>query len=615
MTALPDADEVIQQCLNLDNPRSFFLYAGAGSGKTYSLVEAVRGFKNRAREQLTVEGRQIAIITYTNAAAEEVMRRLENDPLVWVSTIHSFAWEMIKGFNDDIRTWLRVKLASDIDELEKKLGKARGENKTFRANKAERDRKVKRLVNIEHVFDFTYSPTGENRGHQALNHSDIIGLAAAFIQRQPLLDVLVDKHPVLLIDESQDTMASLMEAFLIVQAQASDRFCLGLLGDTMQSIYGHGKQHLDSAVPPDWAKPEKIVNRRCPVRVVELINAIRAQVDKHQQKPLDDAPTGTVRMYCVQSQPASSFQVEDQVANYMADVTGDLAWRSGMDGRKTLILEHKMASRRMGFDDVFVPLYQVEHLKTGLLDGTLPALRVFLDGVMPIIEAAQVDSFKLMEVVRLSSPLLTRERLAASPNQGSTIEQARAGTQDLLALFAESDPLIYDVIGALLSTHLLPVPERLQAAFEMGATTEDFPESADREVMEVHAYRLLIASPFSQLSAYAKYCSELSPYGTHQGVKGLEFPRVMVIIDDEEAAGFLWSYEKALGIQPPSPGDLEKEAAGADSALTRTRRLFYVTCSRAQESLAIVFYTQNPEAARQSLIKAEWLREDEIKVL
>ncbi|KRP47868.1 DNA helicase-2 / ATP-dependent DNA helicase PcrA [Pseudomonas libanensis] len=615
MSSLPDADQLIQQCLNLDNPTSFFLYAGAGSGKTYSLVEAVRNFKARFSERLAVEGRQVAVITYTNAAAEEVMRRLEHDPLVWVSTIHSFAWEMIKGFNDDIREWLKIKLAIDIAELEKKLAKARGENKTYRANKADRDRKVKRLENIQHVFNFTYSPTGDNRGHQALNHSDVIGLAADFIQRRPLLNVLVDKYPVLLIDESQDTMARLMEAFLAVQSQASDRFCLGLLGDTMQSIYGHGMQNLASAVPLDWAKPEKLLNRRCPVRVVELINEIRASADTHQQKPRDDAPLGTVRMYCVRNQPTSTFETEDEVAERMAELTGDSSWSSGMEGRKTLILEHKMASRRMGFDGVFVPLYQVEHLKTGLLDGTLPALRVFVEGVMPILDAAQVDSFRLMEAVRLSSPLLTRDRLAASLDQAFTIAQAGRGADALLALFADADPTISEVVEVLANTHLLELPDRLRTALDMGPTEEDFPDTGDREVLEVHAYRLLIRSPFSQLAAYAKYCSELSPYGTHQGVKGLEFPRVMVIIDDKEAAGFLWSYEKALGVLPPSPGDRKKEADGEDNALTRTRRLFYVTCSRAQESLAIVFYTSDPEAAMTSIVKAGWLHEHEISVM
>ncbi|ATV18155.1 hypothetical protein CFN58_03975 [Pseudomonas avellanae] len=615
MSVLPDADQVIQRCLDLDNPTSFFLYAGAGSGKTYSLVEAVLNFKERASERLRVEGRQIAVITYTNAAAEEVMRRLEHDPLVWVSTIHSFAWEMIRGFNDDIRAWIKVKLANDIADLEGKLAKARGENKTYRANKADRDRKLKRLENIDHVVDFTYSPTGENRGHQALNHSDVIGLAADFIQRRPLLDVLVDKHPVLLIDESQDTMARLMEAFLVVQAEASDRFCLGLLGDTMQSIYGHGMQNLACAVPEDWAKPEKVLNRRCPVRVVELINAIRAQADTHQQSPRHDAPLGTVRMYCVRSQPMSTFQIESEVARRMADVTGDSVWNSGMEGRKTLILEHKMASRRMGFDGVFVPLYQVDHLRTGLLDGTLPVLRVFLEGVMPILDAAQIDSFKLMEAVRLRSPLLARERLAAAPDQALTIAQAGRGTEGLLELFADADPLISDVVRVLAHTHLLDLSDRLRVAFEMGATDEDFPDTGDREALEVHAYRLLIGAPFSQLTAYAKYCSELSPYGTHQGVKGLEFPRVMVIIDDKEAAGFLWNYEKALGVVPPSTGDIQKEAAGEDNALTRTRRLLYVTCSRAQESLAIVFYTADAEGALASIVKAGWLHEHEILII
>ena len=37
-----EADEIILGCLNLEKPKSFFLYAGAGSGKTRSLVEVIR---------------------------------------------------------------------------------------------------------------------------------------------------------------------------------------------------------------------------------------------------------------------------------------------------------------------------------------------------------------------------------------------------------------------------------------------------------------------------------------------------------------------------------------------------------------------------------------------
>ncbi|UVL75878.1 hypothetical protein LOY24_14130 [Pseudomonas putida] len=49
--------------------------------------------------------------------------------------------------------------------------------------------------------------------------------------------------------------------------------------------------------------------------------------------------------------------------------------------------------------------------------------------------------------------------------------------------------------------------------------------------------------------------------------------------------------------------------------LSRPRRLLYVTCSRAEESLAIVAYTAEPEVAKTSVIKAGWLKADEIVVL
>lgn len=99
-----------------------------------------------------------------------------------------------------------------------------------------------------------------------------------------------------------------------------------------------------------------------------------------------------------------------------------------------------------------------------------------------------------------------------------------------------------------------------------------------------------------------------------EGVKGLEFPRVMVILSDKEAAGFLWSYDKALGVVPPTASDLQKQADGDDSSLTRTRRLLYVTCSRAQKSLTIVYYSADPVAARESILKTKWLQADEVKI-
>lgn len=611
----PTADDVIQECLNLEKPRSFFLYAGAGSGKTHSLVEAVKSLKNRERQRLTFEGRQIAIITYTNAACEEIARRLEHDPLVEVSTIHAFSWRMIKGFNDDIREWLRIKLTADIADLDDKLRRAQGENKTFQANQASRDSKARRLAHLNDIPDFTYSPTGDNRTRQSLNHSEVIQMAAAFIPQSPLLDVMADRHPVLLIDESQDTYGPLMDAFLKAQASIPERFCVGLLGDTMQRIYNDGKVGLDAAIPADWAKPEKRINRRCPTRIVKLINVMRASVDGHQQIAKPGAIQGTVRMFCTRQKPGQDFGLEEHFATQMAEITGDAQWAAGRKGRKTLILEHKMAGRRMGFEGVFTPLYEVEHLNTGLLDGTLPILKLFFERLAPIVEASRVDDFTLMEAVRLQSPLLDPGYLEPITNQLVILEAVGEATRSLCDLLTENDPSIEEVAHLLQRTGLLDLPERFAAALAQGATTDEAPETSDRESLEIHAYRVVLGRPYSEMAAFAGYANGLSPFDTHQGVKGLEFPRVMVVLNDEEAGGFLFSYEKLLGVKPASPNDVKNQRAGKDDALSRTRRLLYVTCSRAEESLAVVVYTAQPEVAKASVIDAGWLAADEIIVL
>lgn len=607
-----DADTIMQACLNLADPKSFFLYAGAGSGKTHSLVEAIRELKSRERERLTFEGRRIAVITYTNAACDEILRRLEFDPLVEVSTIHAFAWCLIQGFDNEIREWLRIKLPQDIEKIEGELARSRGDNKTSRANRRKLQSKIRRLEHLDEIRKFIYSPTGDNRERQALNHDEVIKLTAAFVSERPLLDVLVDRYPVVLIDESQDTHAPVMEAFLKVQQLAKTRFCLGLLGDTMQQIYGHGVTRLDKAIPGDWLKPEKVVNRRCPRRVVELINVIRRTADTHQQTPMPDANAGLVRMYCI-SESQQAPNLEEAIAQSMAALTGDGEWATGPEGRKTLILEHKMAGRRMGFEKLFTPLHAVEHLQTGLLDGTLPALRVFSEGVLPILTAKD-DHFLLLEAVRSRSPLLSKDAMQSTGDQSAHMQYVEDATHALLSLFERNDPTLSDVATLLLQTQLLDVPENLVGAMGLGAPGEA-PDPEDTNAMTNYAYQQFLERPFSELAAFASYADGLSAYGTHQGVKGLEFPRVMVVINDEEAGGFLFSYDKLLGVKEPTKTDRENERDGKDNALARTRRLLYVTCSRAEKSLAIVVYTPQPALAKQNVVAAGWLKESEVEIL
>src|SRR4051812_4716573 len=107
------ADDIIRQCLNLKNPKSFFLFAGAGSGKTRSLINALLYIKDEYGNYLKTQKRNVAVITYTNAACNEIKERLNFDMHFNVSTVHSFVWELIQNFQRDIKIWIKSSIESD----------------------------------------------------------------------------------------------------------------------------------------------------------------------------------------------------------------------------------------------------------------------------------------------------------------------------------------------------------------------------------------------------------------------------------------------------------------------------------------------------------------------
>ena len=115
--------------------------------------------------------------------------------------------------------------------------------------------------------------------------------------------------------------------------------------------------------------------------------------------------------------------------------------------------------------------------------------------------------------------------------------------------------------------------------------------------------------------AYKNYITGKAEFGTHQGVKGLEFPRVMVILDDKSSKGFLFSYEKLFGVKEKTATDIKNERERKDTSISRTNRLFYVACTRAMNSLAVLMYTENVEKVKKYALDNKWFREDEIEIL
>ncbi|RCW69599.1 UvrD-helicase domain-containing protein [Pseudorhodoferax soli] len=638
MTAADDqfdaeADATIIECLDLGKPRSFFLYAGAGSGKTRSLVSAVRKtIDGEYGRQLTLTGKKIGVITYTNAACDEIKQRLEFDPRVEVMTIHAFSWSLIGGFNADIRQWVAKNLEDEIAELEELHKKGRANTKAGAERLRSMESKRRRLARMDSIVKFIYSPTSDNRTRDSLNHSEVIAMTAAFLTSKPgLRRMLVSRCPVLLIDESQDTNKTLMDAFLHVEEEFHGRFSLGLFGDMMQRIYSDGKERLDKAIPARWAMPRKRMNHRCPSRVIEVINSIRRDVDGEEQVPRSDAEEGVVRVFIAPQAGAAPFAIEETVRQRMATIADDPAWQNS-DMVKTLALEHLMSARRFGFVEFFEPLWTIEKLRTSLLQGAGAGLGFFIRDVLPLVKALRAnDRFGATAIIKASSPLLDRAALQeAGSNQVAQFGKAKAACDGLLALITEQREITAQVVLEFVAqTGLFVIPEAL-APFVAGdtkaAAMEDIAghgsqmESAEEgeeedTTSELSAWSKALEAPLSQIERYDLYARGQSQFGTHQGVKGLEFPRVLVVINDDEARGFLFAYDKFFGTKEKSKADRENEAAGRETGSDRTRRLFYVTCSRAEKSLAIVYYSPDPALARNAILQYGWFDQGEVELI
>jgi len=96
------AEEASVACLNkvletLKAGKSFRLEAGAGAGKTYTLIKALKFLIDADGQRFLKANKRIACITYTNVAKDEIRSRTDNHPVIYAETIHAFCWELIKG--------------------------------------------------------------------------------------------------------------------------------------------------------------------------------------------------------------------------------------------------------------------------------------------------------------------------------------------------------------------------------------------------------------------------------------------------------------------------------------------------------------------------------------
>ncbi|PZM77481.1 MAG: ATP-dependent helicase [Candidatus Melainabacteria bacterium] len=627
-----NAEHEIIECMNPLQPRNFFLYAGAGAGKTRALKNVLDEFRKVNGDEFRRSGRKVAVITYTNAAANEISTRLGNDLLFPVSTIHSFCWAQIGKFHADIQSWLIQNLPLEILELEDKQAKGRANSQAS----IDRARAIKlmneRLQWLSVSRRFTYSPTGENYGMASLTHSEVIKLTADFICSKKILQTIItNRFPFLLIDECQDTNRLLMKSLFELALEKKGKFALGLFGDTMQRIYSDGYSNLMHVVPGDWATPQKLINYRSSKRIVELGNSLRADIDTLRQEAHAENPDGIARLFVSPAATSNKVENEQTIMSKMAELTGDENWLLRTEV-KTLTLEHHMAAHRNGFSLMFEALDDKSSLGSGLRKGDLAGLKFFSEKVQPLLEAsAKGDTFGVMSHLRKCSPLLKKLYLEQFSESMDPLSHVRDAVRSLTELEgSKSTVTFFDVLQSVGKSGLFELPRSLRSFVDSdvgdgenaermeGNEEPDEPEQlqnendAESSSSKLRRWRAFLETPYRQIVPYSEYVAERGPYGTHQGVKGLEFERVMVILDDSAARGYSFSFEKLLGAKPSKIAK-QKQNSSDESGIDSTRRLLYVTCTRAKRSLALVAYTENPDSLISAVQEHGWLKASEIE--
>lgn len=593
----------------IDNRQSFFLYAGAGSGKTYALVELLKYIKAVQKTSLELSHQKVAVITYTNAATDEIKRRIGFDTLFDISTIHSFVWEMIHPYQEDIKKLLTVHLHDKLEDYEQKQQKMKDRQcKTYVDRQGKIDKYRERLETVNHVTIFKYNPNGDNVDSDSLNHSDVIEIGAELFARPLLQRIMVQRYPYIMIDESQDTRKEIMLAMLEMAKNYQGRLTMGLFGDVKQRIYLDGVPDIENHIPTEWGKPVLSNNYRSASRIVRLTNLIAKEMqteEKSKQFSQGNVGAGYVRLYAVQyTDGLDREKTEKEILEDMADETGDDKWKDAMEV-KSLILEHRMAAVRLGFEDFYDKFYNVGRYSEDFLKGETADMRVFMEIIFPIMESyAKGDKERVFEIVQDNCIMLSK-KIALSVQQ---IKEVSAKVKAIIATCTANDCTIEQAVKCVVDANLFKISPMLAALVKKGVDV-DFTESQMRALEAWKGAKGLLLSQFFH---YFEYVTERSRFATHQGVKGLEFDRVMAIYDDSSARGKIFSYEKSLGASALSEADLKNIREGKETSVERTMRLLYVTCSRAKESLAIVAYTSSPNKVREFCIDKGWFEDSEI---
>lgn len=603
------ADAEIRDCL--DAQRSFAMVAGAGSGKTSSLVEALVRIRDREGPALRQQGQRVACITFTNRAVDVIRSRLGFDELYLISTLHGFLWEQIGRFHHDIREALQHGRLPALIAKAKEKDKG-GNSKTARDARAKAERLTEELEALAAVETFGYSDTRFSDYMKGqIGHDDVIEIAAyLFANNSTFRRITGLRFPYIFVDEAQDTFEGIITGLNLVCAEPGLPL-VGYFGDPWQQIYDGSA---GSFAPPEGgATITKTENFRCSESVIRLLNAFRCDVVQYAAGE-NRGREGSVAFRLVKAEaptePRNRYSEEqiERALTQMDEAVAEWGWADSDDVIR-LFLVRQMIARRLGFAELnrlFNGEFASSRAQDAFEAGEHFLLAPFLSTICPLIAAKKAgDERSIIDLLRRDSPAFAIDGLNASNTLKMMIEMSKSLVDELHTRW--SGGTIGDILRFCVEKQIIRGSTKLVEHFDRGPRAEPYNE-------EIHVLDkgdwladALFQMDSSQIMPYASFIANNTAFSTQHGVKGEEYRKVMVVYDDVEANWHTFSFSKML--TPATAG------APTDKQHERGQKLAYVSFSRAMEDLRVLLFTNDPEAARQELIDSKLLQPEQIQVV
>ena len=548
-----EALEKLRSCI--DKGLCFRLEAGAGAGKTYSLIESIRYLISNRADELLGNRQQIACITYTNVAKDEIKDRTDHHPVIFADTIHAFCWNVLQHY--------QVKLREHLPELGEKW-KERIDESVGVTNQ-----KVKYELGFPAVNDREIS----------LHHDDVVALMSHMLTYPKFQKLLKSKFPIVLIDEYQDTNSKLADSIVTNLVDNDSGVMVGLFGDHWQKIYGASACGLISSEKGKIVEIGKKANFRSDRNIVQCLNRMRPDLPQAESDPNSD---GVIKVFHSNNwvgvrrdgkggghwkDDLPESNVKEYIEKTKELVCAD-GWDMSPEKTKILFLTNNLIASEQNFKNLADCFrYTDDYLKK-----SDKYIQFFLEVIEPTAFAYEQQQYGELFQIKKKNHLQLK-------CQTDKTEWLNALDR---VMHARTNSKVGDMLDLLMETKIPRISSKIEESENRYKQLSSKPidELEEDEAKFVKRLNKLRAVDYLEVANLGEYIDEKTPFSTKHGVKGAQFDNVLVV------CGRGWNQYNWNQMLTWMAGGCPEDKK---DTFERNRNLFYVSCSRAKHNLTLLF--------------------------